>query len=66
MKHFEMALKLTPDAPIANLEYGNGLYLLYCDKRLDESNAAYQIAAECTPIDAMQKLDVDYAVSSLE
>jgi len=66
MKHFEMALKLTPDAPIANLEYGNGLYLLYGDKRLDESNAAYQIAAECTPIDAMQKLDVDYAVSSLE
>ncbi len=66
IKHFEKALDMTPDAPIANLEYGNGLYLLFGEKRIDESNAAYQKAAECKPIDAMQKLDVDYAVSSME
>ncbi|MFU8830734.1 MAG: hypothetical protein ACNA7J_01140 [Wenzhouxiangella sp.] len=65
MEHFKKALELTPDAPIANLEYGNGLYLLFGDKRLDESNAAYEKAAKAKPIDAMQKLDVEYAKASL-
>jgi tetratricopeptide (TPR) repeat protein len=65
MKHFERALELTPDAPIANLEYGNGLYLLFGDKRLDESNAAYAKAAAIEPIDAMQKLDVEFAKASI-
>lgn len=66
MKHFEKALVLTPDAPIAQLEYGNGLYLLYGDKRLDESNAAYAKAAAAKPSDAMQRLDVEYAKASME
>ncbi|QOC21286.1 hypothetical protein IC757_09485 [Wenzhouxiangella sp. AB-CW3] len=65
MKHFERALELTPNAPIANLEYGNGLYLLFGDKRLDDSNAAYEKAASIEPIDAMQKLDVEYAKASV-
>ncbi len=65
MKQFERALELTPDAPIANLEYGNGLYLLFGDKRLDESNAAYEKAAAIEPIDAMQKLDVEFAKASI-
>ncbi|TVQ36944.1 MAG: hypothetical protein EA370_07340 [Wenzhouxiangella sp.] len=66
MKCFDKALSLTPDAPIANLEYGNGIYLLYGDKRLDDSNAAYEKAAGMKPIDAMQLLDIEYARSSLE
>jgi len=55
------ALELTPDAPIAHIEYGNALYLLYGDKRLDESNAAYEKAAAIKPIEAMQRLDMQYA-----
>lgn len=35
IRHFETALKLTPSSPIAHIEYGNGLYLLYGDSRLD-------------------------------
>ncbi|QKK02800.1 MAG: hypothetical protein HND55_09175 [Pseudomonadota bacterium] len=65
MEHFERALELTPEAPIAHIEYGNGLYLLFGDKRLDESNAAYERAAAIEPIDAMQKLDMEYARNSL-
>jgi len=65
MDFFARALKITPNAPIAHLEYGNGLYLLYGDKRLDDSNAAYAEAAKQTPIDAMQALDRDYAAASL-
>ncbi|MGY6588468.1 MAG: hypothetical protein ACXIUB_09295 [Wenzhouxiangella sp.] len=66
MTHFKKALKLTPAAPIAHLEYGNGLYLLFGDNRLDESNQAYADAAAFEPIDAMQMLDIDYARSSLD
>lgn len=62
---FARALQITPDAPIAHMEYGNGLYLLFGDKRLDDSNAAYAVAAGKTPIDAMQALDRDYAEASL-
>ena len=60
------ALMLSPEAPIAALEYGNALYLLYGDKRLDESNQAYQKAAAAQAIDAMQKLDMEYARAYLE
>lgn len=66
LKHFERALELTPEAPIAQIEYGNGLYLLFGDKRLDESNAAYAEAAAIKPLDAMQKLDVEYAKASID
>ncbi|HSH27094.1 MAG TPA: hypothetical protein VK972_04905, partial [Wenzhouxiangella sp.] len=65
LEHFERALELTPEAPIAHIEYGNGLYLLFGDKRLDESNAAYAKAASLKPIDAMQKLDMEYAKASI-
>jgi len=65
LEHFERALELTPEAPIAHIEYGNGLYLLFGDKRLDESSAAYEKAAAIEPIDAMQKLDVEYATASV-
>ena len=60
------ALELTPNAPIAQLEYGNALYLLYGDKRLDESNEAYERAAAIKPIEAMQYLDVQFAKDYLE
>lgn len=60
------ALDLTPAAPIAHLEHGNALYLLFGDKRLNESNDCYTKAAAIQPIDAMQRLDVQYAKDYLE
>ncbi|TVS10507.1 MAG: hypothetical protein EA419_10565 [Wenzhouxiangella sp.] len=59
------ALELTPQAAIAHLEYGNALYLLYGDKRLEESNQAYEKAAAMESMDAMQKLDTEYAKASM-
>ena len=64
MEHFREAIRIS-HAPIAWIEYGNGLYLLYGEKRVDESNDAYAKAAAMKPIDAMQALDVDYARNSL-
>ncbi|HLS04935.1 MAG TPA: hypothetical protein VK036_01410 [Wenzhouxiangella sp.] len=65
LDHFERALSLTPDAPIAHLEYGNGLYLMFGDRRLEESNAAYKKAASMKPVDAMQRLDMEFARASI-
>lgn len=65
MSAFEKALKLTPSSPIAWIEYGNALYLIYGDKQLDESNNAYLKASQLKPLDAMEKLDVEYALKSI-
>ena len=66
LEHFERAIELTPDAPIAHIEYGNGLYLMFGDKQLDKVTDLYIKASEMTPKDAMEKLDVESALSELE
>jgi tetratricopeptide (TPR) repeat protein len=66
LEHFERALELTPDSPIAHIEYGNGLYLLFDDDRLDEVTDLYIRASELQPADAMEKLDVEAALAELE
>jgi tetratricopeptide (TPR) repeat protein len=66
LKHFDIALKLAPDAPITYIEYANGLYLLFGDGRLDEVTDLYIKASEMTPRDAMETLDVAAAQAELE
>lgn len=66
LEHFQRALELTPESPIALIEYGNGLYLLFGDERLDEVTDLYVRATELTAIDAMQKLDIEAALAELE
>ena len=66
LEHFERAIELTPDSPIAHIEYGNGLYLLFGDKRLDEVTDLYIKASEMTPRDAMECLDIKAAQAELE
>lgn len=66
LEHFECALELTPSSPIAHIEYGNGLYLLFGDKRLDEVTDLYVKATEMQPLDAMEKLDIEAALAEME
>lgn len=66
LMHFERALELTPESPVAHIEYGNGLYLLFGDQKLDEVTDLYIKAAEMEPLDAMEKLDVEAALAELE
>jgi len=66
LQHFHKALELTPRAPIARIEYANGLYLMYGENRLDEVSDLYVAAAETVPLDAMEKLDVQAALAELE
>jgi tetratricopeptide (TPR) repeat protein len=66
VEHFERALELNPGAPIAHIEYGNGLYLLFGDDRLDEVTDLYVKATDMPPEDAMAKLDIEAALAELE
>ena len=65
-KHIKDALKLTPASPIAHLEYGNVLLLLDENRNEDAAAAAYEKAAKCKPLDAMEALDAAYAQEQLE
>ncbi len=65
-KHIAQAVKLTPASPIAHIEHGNVLLLLDEHKHEDAAAAAYEKAAKCKPLDAMEALDAAYAQSQLE
>jgi len=66
LKMFKQALTLNPDSAIARVEYANGLVMLEGDKRMKEAEMLYAEAAECTPMDAMERLDVEMAREELE
>lgn len=64
--HIKTALKLTPDSPIAHVEHGNVLLLLYGDKKEDAAASAFEKAGKLKPKDAMEALDGAYANAQLE
>ena len=66
IEHFKKALVLAPASPIAHIEYGNGLYMLYGDRRVDDVSTLYHQATEFTPRDAVEKLDVESALAEFE
>jgi tetratricopeptide (TPR) repeat protein len=66
LEHYQAAINLHPDSPIALIEYANGLILLFGKGRLDDAQKLYEKAAACEPADAMEKLDVQFARSELE
>ncbi len=65
-KYLKAALKLTPQSPIAWIEYGNGLLLLFGEKREDDVAEAYDKAANFKPLDAMEALDANWAREQIE
>jgi hypothetical protein len=66
LKMFKEALVLNPESAIARVEYANGLVMLEGEKRLKEAEKLYAEAANCKPLDAMERLDVEMAKAELE
>jgi tetratricopeptide (TPR) repeat protein len=66
LKMYKEALKLNPTSAIAMVEYANGLVMLEGDKKLKDAEKLYADAAACTPMDAMECLDVEMAKAELE
>ena len=65
-RNLKAAIKLTPQSPIAWIEYGNGLLLLHGEKREDDVAEAYDKAANFKPLDAMEALDANWAREQIE
>ena len=65
-KHIALALKLTPDSPIAHVEHANLLLLLYGDKKESAAAKAYEKAGKLKPRDAMEALDAAFAREQIE
>ncbi|MEP7299655.1 MAG: hypothetical protein ABI702_26025 [Burkholderiales bacterium] len=63
---YKTALKLNPNSAIAMVEYANGLVMLEGDKKMKEATQLYEDAAASTPMDAMERLDVEMAKAELE
>ena len=63
---FREALKLNPGSAIAMIEYANGMVMLEGDKKMKEATKLYEQAAASTPLDAMERLDVEMAKAELE
>ena len=63
---YEAALKLMPESAIARIEFANGLVLLEGRKGLARAERLYAEAAACSPLDAMERLDVELARTELE
>jgi tetratricopeptide (TPR) repeat protein len=66
LKMFREALKLNPTSAIAMVEYANGLVMLEGDKKMAEAEKLYADAAASTPLDAMERLDMEMAKAELE
>lgn len=66
LKMFQQALKLNPHSAIGRVEYANGLVMLEGEKRMKDAEKLYAEAAACTPMDAMERLDVEMAKAELE
>src|SRR5256884_5549171 len=66
LEHFQKALRLFPESPIAHIEYANGLLLLFGKEKIPEASKLYEKAAAANPADAMERLDVELAKSELE
>lgn len=58
LEHFRQALALAPSSPIVRMEYANGLLLLDAARNQRQAEELYAQAADCTPADEMERLDV--------
>jgi len=65
-EHFRKAIKFAPDSPIAHIEMANGLVLMFGKKMVEEAGRLYAKAAQITPRDAMEKLDVEAARAEID
>ena len=66
LKLFKKALALNPDSAIVRIEYANGLVMLEGKKKMDEAVKLYEEAAAHEAADAMERLDVQFALDELE
>ncbi len=65
MQHYQQAIKLNPQSPIAHVEFANGLLMLFGDKEVVQATKLFEKAAKMKGRDAMEMMDVALAVAEL-
>ncbi|MGY3892788.1 hypothetical protein [Aeromonas enterica] len=65
-RHFKAALAIIPHSAIARVEYANAMVMMHGKSKMAAAEALYGEAAECEPVDAMERLDVEAAREELE
>lgn len=65
LKLFQQGLLLTPHSPLALMEYANAMVMLEGDTRMAEATRLYEKAATAKPMDATERLEVDWALAGL-
>lgn len=66
VKHFEEALKLSPDSAIARIEYAKALHMLFGGGKAAQAARLYKQAAQSDAADAMERLDIALAQAQLD
>ena len=66
IEHYEKALKLFPESPIAHIEYGNGLSCCSARAGSPRPPSSTKRRRRSSRLDAMERLDVELAKSELE
>ncbi len=66
IEHFRKALRLNPEPAIHKLEYARGLRLIDADAHADQIDTLLHQAAKCTPLEAVELLDVQRAKALLK
>lgn len=65
MKLFKQALQLHEQSAAGMVEYARAMMMLDGEKMLDEATQLYQRAARATPMDALERLDIELARTEL-
>ena len=66
VKHFEKALKLNSASAIARVEYAEALKMMFGGDKAAHITRLLNQAAQSTPADAMERLDIELARTKLE
>jgi hypothetical protein len=61
MRHFQMAIELSPELVAARIAYADALVMLDGAKKAKQAAVLRQQAAAMTPRDAMERLEVEWA-----
>lgn len=64
-RHYRTAMELNPHSAATLIEYANGLVMLDGEHRRPEAITLLQRAAALTPLDAAQRLDINFATLEL-
>ncbi len=65
LKLFRHALELNPASAIARIEYATALVMIEGERQHAEADRLYAQAAQCTPMDATERLHVELARASM-